>query len=144
MTLCTSRHRAELARGAEHSRFVRFVSLFPFSQGHPALEKLRRGYYEWLLQTQQEERAAEVQESQGDLQAAVGLYLKAGLPAKAARLAMSHEELLSNTDLVNRIATALIRGELFEQVSLWMGSRKGQENNALKGIARQCQPHHLH
>lgn len=86
------------------------------SQSHPALEKLRQGYYEWLLQTQQEERAAEVQECQGDLQVAIGLYLKAGLPAKAARLAMGREELISNTDLVNRIATALIRGELFEQV----------------------------
>ncbi|XP_053239953.1 intraflagellar transport protein 172 homolog isoform X3 [Podarcis raffonei] len=85
------------------------------AKGHPALEKLRQGYYEWLLQTQQEERAAEVQEGQGDLQAAIGLYLKAGLPAKAARLAMGREELLGNTDLVNRIATALIRGDLFEQ-----------------------------
>uniref|UniRef100_A0A8D0C2Z7 IFT80/172/WDR35 TPR domain-containing protein n=1 Tax=Salvator merianae TaxID=96440 RepID=A0A8D0C2Z7_SALMN len=85
------------------------------AKNHPALEKLRQDYYEWLLQTQQEERAAEVQESQGDLQAAVGLYLKAGLPAKAARLVMGREELLTNTSLVNRIASALIQGELFEQ-----------------------------
>nr|XP_020664000.1 intraflagellar transport protein 172 homolog [Pogona vitticeps] len=85
------------------------------AKGHPALEKLRQGFYEWLLQSQQEERAAEVQEAQGDLPAAVGLYLKAGLPAKAAQLAMGREELLSNTDLVNRIATALVRGDLFEQ-----------------------------
>ncbi|KAF7235879.1 hypothetical protein EYD10_17309 [Varanus komodoensis] len=86
------------------------------AKGHPALEMLRQGYYEWLLQTQQEERAAEVQESHGDLQAAIGLYLKAGLPAKAAQLVMSREELLGNVDLVNRVATALVRGELFEQV----------------------------
>ncbi|KAM3856962.1 intraflagellar transport protein 172 homolog [Vipera latastei] len=85
------------------------------AKNHPALEKLRQSYYEWLLQTQQEERAAEVQESQGDLQAAIGLYLKAGLPAKAAQLTMEREELLANVDLINRIATALIRGELFEQ-----------------------------
>ncbi|XP_015686351.1 intraflagellar transport protein 172 homolog, partial [Protobothrops mucrosquamatus] len=85
------------------------------AKNHPALEKLRQSYYEWLLQTQQEERAAEVQESQGDLQAAIGLYLKAGLPAKAAQLTMDREELLANIDLINRIATALIRGELFEQ-----------------------------
>lgn len=77
---------------------------------------MRQSYYEWLLQTQQEERAAEVQEIQGDLQAAIGLYLKAGLPAKAAQLTMDREELLANTDLINRIATALVRGELFEQV----------------------------
>ncbi|XP_062822761.1 intraflagellar transport protein 172 homolog isoform X1 [Anolis carolinensis] len=85
------------------------------AKSHPALEKLRQGYYEWLLQSQQEERAAEVQEGQGDLQAAVGLYLKAGLPAKAAQLVAGGEELLGSGDLVNRIATALLRGELFEQ-----------------------------
>ncbi|KAJ7341442.1 hypothetical protein JRQ81_005540 [Phrynocephalus forsythii] len=85
------------------------------AKDHPALEKLRQGFYEWLLQSQQEEQAAEVQEGQGDLPAAIGLYLKAGLPAKAAQLAMGQEELLSNTDLVNRIATALVRGDLLEQ-----------------------------
>ncbi|KAH0622981.1 hypothetical protein JD844_025935 [Phrynosoma platyrhinos] len=85
------------------------------AKSHPVLEKLRQGYYEWLLQSQQEERAAEVQEGQGDLQAAVSLYLKAGLPAKAAQLVMGQEELLGSTDLINRIATALLRGELLEQ-----------------------------
>ncbi|XP_042302841.1 LOW QUALITY PROTEIN: intraflagellar transport protein 172 homolog [Sceloporus undulatus] len=85
------------------------------AKSHPMLEKLRQGYYEWLLQSQQEERAAEVQQGQGDLQAAISLYLKAGLPAKAAQLVVGREELLSNMDLVNRIATALLRGELFEQ-----------------------------
>lgn len=62
-----------------------------------------------------------MQETQGDSQAAVGLYLKAGLPAKAARLAMGQEEVLANVDLVNRIATALLRGDFFEQVTTGQG-----------------------
>lgn len=81
------------------------------------LDKLRRGYYQWLLDTQQEEKAGEVQEGQGDYLAAISLYLRAGLPAKAARLAMSRDELLTNGDVINRVSTALIRGELYEQVS---------------------------
>lgn len=81
------------------------------------LEKLRRGYYQWLLDTQQEEKAGEVQEGQGDYLAAISLYLRAGLPAKAARLAMNRDELLTNGDVINRISTALIRGELYEQVN---------------------------
>lgn len=85
-------------------------------QGHPALENLRRGYYQWLMDTQQEERAGELQESQGDGLAAISLYLKAGLPAKAARLVLTREELLANTDLVERITAALIKGELYERV----------------------------
>ncbi|XP_037749516.1 LOW QUALITY PROTEIN: intraflagellar transport protein 172 homolog [Chelonia mydas] len=85
------------------------------AKGHPALEKLRRGYYQWLLDTQQEEKAGEVQESQGEPLAAVGLYLRAGLPARAARLAMARDQLLANGDVINRITTALIKGELYEQ-----------------------------
>lgn len=81
------------------------------------LDKLRRDYYQWLLDTQQEEKAGEVQEGQGDYLAAISLYLRAGLPAKAARLAMSRDELLTNGDIINRVSMALIRGELYEQVS---------------------------
>lgn len=81
------------------------------------LEKLRRGYYQWLLDTQQEEKAGEVQEGQGDYLAAISLYLRAGLPAKAARLAMNRDELLTNGDVIDRISTTLIRGELYEQVN---------------------------
>uniref|UniRef100_A0A8D0F765 IFT80/172/WDR35 TPR domain-containing protein n=1 Tax=Strix occidentalis caurina TaxID=311401 RepID=A0A8D0F765_STROC len=87
------------------------------AKGHPMLDKLRRGYYQWLLDTQQEEKAGEVQEGQGDYLAAVSLYLRAGLPAKAARLAMSREELLTNGDVISKVSTALIRGELYEQFS---------------------------
>ncbi|EAX00575.1 intraflagellar transport 172 homolog (Chlamydomonas), isoform CRA_e [Homo sapiens] len=85
------------------------------AKGHPALEKLRRSYYQWLMDTQQEERAGELQESQGDGLAAISLYLKAGLPAKAARLVLTREELLANTELVEHITAALIKGELYER-----------------------------
>ncbi|XP_047600744.1 intraflagellar transport protein 172 homolog isoform X9 [Lutra lutra] len=85
------------------------------AKGHPALEKLRRSYYQWLMDTQQEERAGELQESQGDGLAAISLYLKAGLPAKAARLVLAREELLANTELVENITAALIKGELYER-----------------------------
>ncbi|XP_012868986.1 PREDICTED: intraflagellar transport protein 172 homolog [Dipodomys ordii] len=85
------------------------------AKGHPSLEKLRRDYYQWLMDTQQEERAGELQESQGDGLAAISLYLKAGLPAKAARLVLTREELLANTELVEHITTALIKGELYER-----------------------------
>ncbi|XP_078205746.1 intraflagellar transport protein 172 homolog isoform X6 [Callithrix jacchus] len=85
------------------------------AKGHPALENLRRSYYQWLMDTQQEERAGELQESQGDGLAAISLYLKAGLPAKAARLVLSRDELLANTELVEHITAALIKGELYER-----------------------------
>lgn len=58
-----------------------------------------------------------MKESQGDFQGAINLYLKAGLPAKAARLAISRPEIASNSDAVSRIAASLIKGEFYERVS---------------------------
>ncbi|XP_060552918.1 intraflagellar transport protein 172 homolog [Ruditapes philippinarum] len=85
------------------------------AKSHPELETLRRNYYQWLMETGQEETAGEVKEREGDYLAAINLYMKAGLPARAARLATSRDELMSNTDLISRIASALIKGELYER-----------------------------
>ncbi|XP_073712376.1 intraflagellar transport protein 172 homolog [Misgurnus anguillicaudatus] len=85
------------------------------TKGHPELDNLRRSYYAYLMETNQNEKAAEVKESEGDVAGAVNLYLKAGLPAKAAWLAMSRDELLSNHDIMSRITAALIKGEFYER-----------------------------
>ena len=61
------------------------------TQGHPDFDGLKASYLQWLLDTGQEERAGELREKEGDLRSAISLYLKAGLPAKAARLVMHHE-----------------------------------------------------
>ena len=60
-------------------------------QSHPELENLRRNYYQWLMDTGQEEKAGEMKEREEDYLAAINLYMKAGLPARAARLATSRE-----------------------------------------------------
>ena len=39
----------------------------------------------WLMETKQEERAGELKEKDGDYDAALSLYLKAGLPKRASR-----------------------------------------------------------
>ena len=61
------------------------------TQGHPDLETLRSSYFQWLLESGQEEVAGEVREEEGDLSTAMSLYMKAGLPARAAHLVMQHE-----------------------------------------------------
>lgn len=94
-----------------------FINTVHSPQGHPELDSLRGNYYQWLTETGQEEKAGEVKESEGDFQGAINLYLKAGLPAKAARLAISRPEITSNSDTVSRIAASLIKGEFYERVS---------------------------
>ena len=100
------------------------VSFFAKShlQGHPDLEGLQSSYYQWLLESGQEEVAGELRAKEGDLAGAVTLYMKAGLPAKAARLVSQHPELAAQADLLQHIASALLKtglhekaGELFEQ-----------------------------
>ncbi|KAG1963505.1 intraflagellar transport protein [Pimephales promelas] len=85
------------------------------AKGHPELDNLRRSYYSYLMETNQNEKAGEVKENEGDFTGAVNLYLKAGLPAKAAWLAMSRDELLSSQDIISRITAALIKGEFYER-----------------------------
>lgn len=57
-----------------------------------------------------------MKESEGDYVGAVNFYLKAGLPAKAAWLAMNRDELLSSS-IVAHITSALIKEEFYERVS---------------------------
>ncbi len=61
------------------------------AKGHPELDNLRRSYYQWLMDTNQEGKAGELKEREGDYMAAINLYMKAGMPARAARLATSRE-----------------------------------------------------
>ncbi|RUS80517.1 hypothetical protein EGW08_011738 [Elysia chlorotica] len=85
------------------------------AKSHPELETLKKNYNQWLLETGQEEAAGELKEREGDFMAAISLYMKAGLPARAARLAASREELMTNNDLIARIAGALIKSELYDR-----------------------------
>lgn len=85
-------------------------------QGHPEVDSLRRSYSAWLIETKQNEKAGEMKESEGDYVGAVNFYLKAGLPAKAAWLAMNRDELLSGS-IVSRITSALIKEDFYERVS---------------------------
>ena len=53
---------------------------------HPDVEELKKNYYNWLLETGQEEKAGEIKEEEGDYNTAIALYLKGGIPAKAANV----------------------------------------------------------
>ncbi len=52
----------------------------------PETNALKHAYYSWLIETGQEERAGGIKEREGDLLGAIALYLKGGLPARAAQV----------------------------------------------------------
>ncbi|KAM5126276.1 intraflagellar transport protein 172 homolog [Mantella aurantiaca] len=86
------------------------------AKGHPELESLKKNYLRYLSDSRQEEKAGEVREQEGDLVSAVTMYLRAGLPAKAARLCLSREQLLANSELISTVTSALIKGDFYERV----------------------------
>ena len=59
--------------------------------------------------------AGELREREGDLNSAITLYMKASLPAKAARLVTQHQELSNQHDLLQQIASSLLKAGLYEK-----------------------------
>ena len=57
---------------------------------HQDVREFKDNYFQWLLETNQEAKAAEVKEREGDYHTAINLYLKGGLPAKAANIVSNY------------------------------------------------------
>ena len=83
-------------------------------RNHPDVETLRKNYFQWLIDTRQEGRAAWLKEREGEYYEAVQLYLKAGLPAKAALLVTTYG-LTQHSELLERVADALFQQGLYEK-----------------------------
>eukprot|EP00658_Telonema_sp_P-2_P017711 TRINITY_DN16903_c0_g1_i3.p1 TRINITY_DN16903_c0_g1~~TRINITY_DN16903_c0_g1_i3.p1 ORF type:complete len:1394 (-),score=437.87 TRINITY_DN16903_c0_g1_i3:63-4244(-) len=76
------------------------------------VEDMKRTYYDWLLETAQEEKAALLKERQGDYNTAIRLYLQGGVPARAAQVAQQNNVEVS---LQQTIAGALESGGMHEK-----------------------------
>mmetsp|Transcript_30644 Transcript_30644/g.27829 ORF Transcript_30644/g.27829 Transcript_30644/m.27829 type:complete len:722 (+) Transcript_30644:437-2602(+) len=83
-------------------------------KNHPDVKDLKNNYFEWLLETNQEEKAAEVKENEGDYIQAINLYLKGGLPARAAAI-VNNYSIDYPSDLLQKIAMNLINSHMFER-----------------------------
>jgi intraflagellar transport protein 172 len=59
-------------------------------KSHPDVREFKENYFQWLLETNQEAKAAEVKEREGDYSTSITLYLKGGLPAKAANVVSNY------------------------------------------------------
>ncbi|KAH7719862.1 hypothetical protein AAVH_12667 [Aphelenchoides avenae] len=111
------------------------------------LENLKAKYYRNLYETGQEEKAAQIKESEGDYTAALDLYLKSNQPALAAKLVLENSALYNDDTVVERVALELVKaeifdraGELFEQTKQFQRAlesyRKGKNFNKAIHVAR--------
>ena len=83
-------------------------------RNHPQRDEMRNQYFQYLLESGQEERAAQLKEREGDFQTAINLYLKGGLPAKA--VAVIHNR-PSNYDTATqeKVAAALVNAGMHDK-----------------------------
>eukprot|EP00746_Dinoflagellata_sp_MGD_P167287 gnl/MRDRNA2_/MRDRNA2_97790_c0_seq1.p1 gnl/MRDRNA2_/MRDRNA2_97790_c0~~gnl/MRDRNA2_/MRDRNA2_97790_c0_seq1.p1 ORF type:complete len:1756 (-),score=421.22 gnl/MRDRNA2_/MRDRNA2_97790_c0_seq1:252-5519(-) len=119
-------------------------------KGHPKAVELKNHYLQWLLSTQQEEKAGELQENEGDYVRAIELYLKGGMAAKAAAVVARNNANYSQ-ELLQKVVAALQAsgmhdkaGELYErmgQVQPAMEAyRRGHAYRQAVELAKQQQP----
>lgn len=81
---------------------------------HPEAGKMRDDYYRYLLDSHQEDKAAELKERERDHTAALGLYLQAQMPARAASL-INTSPASFGPDAMSRVAAALATAGLHEK-----------------------------
>ena len=90
---------------------------------HPDAAEMRRAHYQYLLESNQEEAAAALKDREGDFVTAINLYLKGGLPGKAANVIINND-IQQPVQLLETVATALTRagmhdraGDFFERLN---------------------------
>ena len=114
------------------------------------MEELKKNYYNWLLETGQEEKAAEIKEEEGDYNLAITLYLKGGIPAKAANI-VYNSNVSFPQDLLEKIAATLASagmhekaGELYEEMDLLQKALdcyvKGNAYKKAVDLAKNAEP----
>ena len=84
------------------------------SRGDPEAASMRQGYYQYLLDTRQEELAARLKEEEGDHIQAINLYLKGGLPGLAANVIKRHN-INNPPSMLEGVATALTGAGLHDR-----------------------------
>eukprot|EP00755_Sulcionema_specki_P012297 Sspe_Gene.8302::Locus_2835_Transcript_1_1_Confidence_1.000_Length_5381::g.8302::m.8302/K19676/IFT172; intraflagellar transport protein 172 len=84
------------------------------AKGHPQAERMRKTYFEWLMESKQQDKAAELREREGKFVDAINLYLQGGLPARAAQVVNTHQVSIPQQQQ-EAIATALFKAEMYEK-----------------------------
>ncbi|EGF80053.1 hypothetical protein BATDEDRAFT_11418, partial [Batrachochytrium dendrobatidis JAM81] len=101
---------------------------------HPELDTLKRNYFQWLIESNQEEKAGALKEEEGDFISAINLFLKAGLPARSAAVLLNNN-LTSNFELTERISSSLYKSGIYEKAGE-LYEKLGSNERALDAYRR--------
>lgn len=105
------------------------------AKNHASCEQMKRSYYDYLLESRQEEKAAALKVKEGDYASAVSLYLKGGLPAKAAQLLNQRNIGREHKQLLETVAEALYAAGMFEKAGDQF-EKMEQESRALAAFIK--------
>lgn len=74
---------------------------------HPEIVAIKMQYYNWLLNNDQLDKAAELKEREGDPITAINLYIQGGYPAKAANLVKMYDASKFESHILENIIKSL-------------------------------------
>ena len=100
------------------------------SRGHPNAQRMRKQYFNYLLSSGQEDKAAALKESEGDALAAIDLYIKGGLPGKAYGVVAANPSAFQ-PPVLSAIAAALEKGGLQPKAGA-LYERMGEAGRAME------------
>jgi intraflagellar transport protein 172 len=98
--------------------------------------EMRQAYFRYLLDTNQEEQAAALKERECDFVQSITLYLKGGMPGKAAQVVLDHD-IQQPVQLLDSIATALTRAGMHDKAGEFY-ERLEELPRALDSYIRGC------
>eukprot|EP00854_Cymbomonas_tetramitiformis_P006568 gene6568-7868_t len=115
-------------------------------KNYPEAENLRRHHYQWLIETGQEEQAGAVKEKEGDYMGAISLYLKGGLPGRAAQVVCKQGPHQFDNGLLDSISSSLTKaamheraGEFYEKLGRFDAARDAyRRGNAYRRAVDLC------
>jgi intraflagellar transport protein 172 len=117
---------------------------------HPDTIEMRQAYFQYLLDSSQEERAAELKVRECDFHQAINLYMKGGTPGKAAQVILDNN-IQQPVALLDSVATALTRagmhdkaGDFYERLNELQRALdsyiRGNAYRKAVELARKCFP----
>ena len=81
---------------------------------HPEAENIKKQFYDWLIDSDQLDKAAEIKEQEGHLKEAIDLYLKGGYPVKAGNVIKNYN-VKFDKDLIEQIINSLSSVGIYEK-----------------------------
>ncbi len=103
-------------------------------KNHPDADSKRKKFFQYLLDSKQEEAAALMKESEGEYVQAINLYLSASMPGKAARV-ITNNNITQPSNLLESVALALEDADMNEKAGDFY-ERMGQRQRALDSFVK--------